>query len=504
VQVGDPFFEKLLIESCLEVMAQDLVVAIQDMGAAGLTSSSFEMASKGGVGLKLELDKVPVRDSSITPEEILLSESQERMLLICEPSKFQRLQAVFKKWDLDAEVVGEIIKDKKVQLYWRGDLLTDIDPDLLVENAPKYERPYSQWNRVHSDQKWLEQLSPIQSVSEKLMSLTRDVRACSREWIYRQYDQRVGARTARGCSDSVGMIVLPQTQRVLAIALGHRPYLSQWDAAEGGKDAVFYPALEMCAKGFTPLAVTDCLNFGNPEKPEIMSEFVAAVENISEACKALDTPVISGNVSFYNETQGENIISTPATGVVGLKEQIEGIPSSQFLTEGAQIYLLRNLQLQISGQCRVSEMREIKGHGHIEFTEVSEFCQLVRTLSQVNGVEATRVSGKFGLAYALMRMCTDELGFAVNNGNFLGENENTQTWFTEQFYEVLFVVDKAYHLDFAKKWADMRKKTGKDQLWRMGEVTANTIQFGAEKPVAVKHYIQAYKEAWGQNFESMA
>ena len=508
VQVGDPFYEKLLIESCLEVMAQDLVVAIQDMGAAGLTSSSFEMASKGGVGFKIHLDRVPVRDSSITPEEVLLSESQERMLLICEPANFKTLQGIFKKWNLDAEVIGEVVATKKIEIYWQGELLTDIDPDLLVENAPCYERPYTAWTKTHTDSSWVKKLSPVNSVTEKLMSLLRDVRATSRQWIYRQYDQRVGARTARDCSDSVGVIRLRDTGRALGLVLGHRPYLSQWDAGVGAGDAIFYPALELSAKGFQPLAVTDCLNFGNPEKKDIMSEFVVAVEKMSEACEVLDTPVISGNVSFYNETQGQNIISTPATGMVGLRDSLDFVPNSHFVKESSQIYLMRLPLIHLSGQANGLGASSLNGHGRLDAKAVASFCQLVFQLSQAKGVEATRVCGKMGLAYSLVRMCTSSLGFSVTPGTFLGESENDGEskahWFTEHLYEVLFVVNKEASPAFAQGWSKLRSNEGIDQLWRLGEVIPGEVHFEGESHVTVGQFVEAYKEGWRQHFESLA
>lgn len=318
IQVGDPFFEKLLIESCLEVLGKNLVVAMQDMGAAGLTSSSFEMASKGQVGLKIDLSLVPMRDSSMNPEEVLLSESQERMLLICEPSKFNELKTVFNKWGLDAVRLGEVTKDRKVKLLWKNEILTDIDPDLLVEKAPRYERPFETWSMPRRTNSELKKVQPIKKHQENL------------NWIYSQYDQRVGARTAQACESSVATVQLDHSKRGLSIAVGCRPDVMRIDAFIGGLDAVYYPAFQMALQGSKALAVTDCLNFGNPQKKEIMSEFVASVEGIAEASKKLDAPVISGNVSFYNETETQNIISTPATGLVGLRSDVEDLWSNSF------------------------------------------------------------------------------------------------------------------------------------------------------------------------------
>ena len=233
IQKGDPFFEKLLIESCLEVMRENLVVAIQDMGAAGLTSSSFEMAAKGDVGFTLWLDKVPLRDSTMTPEEILLSESQERMLMVVEPGKIEKLKAVFTKWDLDAEVIGEVTKDRRLRLFWRDEKICDIDPSLLVDEAPLYQRPYDKWVPNYQNEDWTPLEKKDRHFSETLRAVLTDIRGTSRKWIYSQYDQRVGARTAFDCSESVGVIELP-SGRALGLVLGCRPYVMRFDARVGG------------------------------------------------------------------------------------------------------------------------------------------------------------------------------------------------------------------------------------------------------------------------------
>ena len=263
VQIGDPFFEKLLIESCLEAMKANLVEAIQDMGASGLTSSSFEMASKGQVGMKLHLDQVPLRDQGLTPEDILLSESQERMLVICRPENFQKLKSIFNKWDLQVGQIGHIIKERQVYLYWHGKQIAKIDPDILVKDAPEYDRPYSNKN----DDKGYAFFNASQSdKAPPMLNRLSSVQGCSRRWIFQQYDQRVGAKTVRDCSYSVGVVKLPESQKDLGIVLGGRPHVMQQNALIGGMDSVFYPAIELAIKGFDPIAVTNCLNFGNPQK----------------------------------------------------------------------------------------------------------------------------------------------------------------------------------------------------------------------------------------------
>ncbi|RME14675.1 MAG: phosphoribosylformylglycinamidine synthase subunit PurL, partial [Bdellovibrio sp.] len=334
IQKGDPFYEKLLIEACLEVMSQNWVEAIQDMGAAGLTSSSFEMASKGRVGLSLHLDKVPLRDPHMTPEDILLSESQERMLLICQPQNFKALSEVFFKWDLDAVIIGEVQENETVDLYWRGELLTSLSPKWVVDEAPLYERPYKKPPQKRAPFSKLE----VEDELKTLFSMLKSAQGSGRQWVYRQFDQRVGGRTVFAGGEPVAVLCLPESKRYLGIVLGCRPYLMRWDVEVGAKDAIFYPALCLAVKGMRPLAVTDCLNFGNPEKEEIMGELVTSIEAMSEACQFLSTPVISGNVSLYNETLGKNITPTPAVGMVGLGEKMP--PPSVFQSEGEQVFLV--------------------------------------------------------------------------------------------------------------------------------------------------------------------
>lgn len=433
VQIGDPFFEKLLIESCLEVINQKLVVAIQDMGAAGLTSSSFEMSSKGGVGLRLDLDKVPLRDSTLTPEDILLSESQERMLLICEPDKLSKIQEVFHRWGLDATTIGKVLPTKNIELYWKNEKICEIDPDLLVENAPRYDRPYNKYTRKNRGNFHFE----VFDAEETLIEILSSEYGTSREWIFNQYDQRVGAQTAMDCSNSIGAIRLEHSNRALGVSLGCRPYLMRLDARIGALDAVFYPALNLAIKGFEPVALTDCLNFASPENPEIMTDFVTSVESISDVCKALNAPVISGNVSFYNETLGEPITSTPATALVGLRESVENIPKD-ILREAQTVYLVYNHQLTTGGKLEEFYKNQIHAEDKdIHIKETADWIFSLKDVSMDENVKMTKAVGKFGLAYALARAC-EKVGFISDNlPDFIRSNEDL---FRERLYEVLFAV----------------------------------------------------------------
>ncbi len=499
VQIGDPFFEKLLIESCLEVMAQDLVVAIQDMGAAGLTSSSFEMASKGGVGLKMNLDDVPLRDPTMSPEEILLSESQERMLLICEPSKFEQLQAVFHRWGLDAVKIGEVLDERVVELRWRNETICKIDPDLLVENCPQYQRPYSPWkakNRVagSSDVK-----TGVKNANEFLSSVLKDVRGTSRKWIYHQYDSRVGAKTVRDCADSVGIVRLPESGRGLGVILGCRPYVMRWDAREGGIDAVAYPALELAAKGFEPLAVTDCLNFGNPERENIMSEFVASLEGMSATCENLDAPIISGNVSFYNETMGQNITSTPSTGLIGLRDTVSEIPVSEFSSDGEAIYLLRLPMVATGGATQELNKLPVTGFGQLEPSLIGAFTRLVRVLADYREggtlLSSTRIVGKFGLAYALARMSMRGTGCRIDVDKLKAARGEVSTddLFREHMYEIVVTAKKGREQDLEAEFRQIRGALASADLLPIGRTGGQKVEIAGVLDYALTDIQNSYK-----------
>lgn len=514
IQIGDPFFEKLLIESCLEVMKQDLVVAIQDMGAAGLTSSSFEMSSKGGVGFKIQLDQVPLRDSSMSPEDVLLSESQERMLLVCEPAKFEALSAVFQRWGLDAAKIGEVTAKKTVELHWKGELLTEIDPDLLVENAPQYQRPFKvlpPQNRVPS-RTWAsaraKKAGRAQGAASTCIHLClRDVRGTSRKFIYRQYDSRVGAATARDTSDSVGVVKLKDSNRALGIVLGCRPHLMRLDARVGGLDAIAYPALELALKGFETLAVTDCLNFGNPEKESVMSDFVAALDGMNSVCASLEAPIISGNVSFYNETMGKNISPTPSTGLVGLRDSLESLPLSHFATAGQAIYVLKLPGFVTGGTDQESFDPVAQAMGELDGRVVGDFIRAALKLSRAPGVSATRAVGKFGLAYALARMTLETgVGATVETEGLklIRPEIDDASVFEEHLYEAIFVVDTARTVDFEDAFTAIRQISPTAELHRIGLTGGASLEIGSLLSSDTKSLKDSYHNGWSENFESLA
>ena len=341
VQVGDPFTEKLLIEACLELMASDAIVAIQDMGAAGLTSSSVEMASKGGVGIRLEMDKVPCREEGMTPYEMMLSESQERMLMVLKPGREEEAEAIFRKWELDFAVIGEVTDTGRMELNWKGEKVADIPLGPLADDAPCYERPYS----IPKAAEPLSEIPRSGDIGADLLKLMGSENIASRRWVWQQYDQQVGADTIQRPGGDAAVVRVHGTKKALAISCDVTPRYCYADPVEGGKQAVAEAYRNLCAVGAKPLAVTNCLNFGNPQRPEIMGQFVGCLEGMAEACRALDFPIVSGNVSLYNETKNDDgsslaILPTPAIGAVGLLEDWQKSATLAFKDLGESLMLI--------------------------------------------------------------------------------------------------------------------------------------------------------------------
>lgn len=338
VQVGDPFTEKLLLEACLELMATDAIVAIQDMGAAGLTSSSVEMASKGNVGITLNLDEVPQRETEMQPFELMLSESQERMLMVLKPGREDEARAIFEKWELDLSVIGETNDSERLVLTSGGDVVADIPVPPLVAAAPEYERP---WTATPPREVLGHDAVPAPfDLGVALLSLIESPDLCSRRWIWEQYDHMVMGDTVARPGGDAAIVRVHGTEKALAISTDCTPRYVEANPVEGGKQAVAESWRNVTAVGATPLAVTNNLNFGNPERPEIMGQLVGAVQGMGAACIALDSPVVSGNVSLYNETNGTAILPTPVIGCVGLLEDVNQRMGSAFEAEGDAIFVI--------------------------------------------------------------------------------------------------------------------------------------------------------------------
>ncbi|ATP18686.1 MULTISPECIES: phosphoribosylformylglycinamidine synthase subunit PurL [Sphingobium] len=346
VQVGDPFTEKLLIEACLELMASDAIVAIQDMGAAGLTSSSVEMASKGGVGLHLKMDDVPQRETGMTTYEMMLSESQERMLMVLKPGREAFAEAIFRKWELDFAVIGHVTDTGRMVLEHKGEIVCDIPLAPLADDAPLYDRPsmpkdeYKIWSKVEP----LGEIAESADIGADLVTLMGSPDIASRRWIWEQYDHMVGADTVQRPGGDAAVVRVHGSSKGIAISTDCTPRYCYADPYEGGKQAIAECYRNLSAVGSTPLAVTNCLNFANPQRPEIMAQLTGCLEGMGDACRAFDFPIVSGNVSLYNESKatggGSAILPTPAIGGIGLLADIDAMATVAFKNAGDAIWLV--------------------------------------------------------------------------------------------------------------------------------------------------------------------
>jgi phosphoribosylformylglycinamidine synthase len=349
VQVGDPFMEKLLLEACLEAVKSDALVGIQDMGAAGLTSSSAEMASKGGFGIEMNLDLVPQRETGMTPYEMMLSESQERMLLVVKQGREDEIAAIFAKYGLEAKAIGKVTDDKMLRLWFRGEVAAEIPVDALAKDAPVYHKPSKEPAYYREFQAMAPYMPAIEDYNATLLGLLAQPTIASKEWVYDQYDYMVRTNTVVAPGSDAAVVRIRGTNKALALTTDCNSRYLYLDPETGGKIAVAEAARNVVCSGAKPLAITDCLNFGSPEKPEIFWQLEKAVDGMSAACRALGTPVVSGNVSLYNETNGVAVYPTPVVGMVGLIEDLSHITTQLFKQAGDLIYVIGEAKPEFGG-----------------------------------------------------------------------------------------------------------------------------------------------------------
>jgi phosphoribosylformylglycinamidine synthase len=412
VQVGDPFTEKLLIEACLELMATDAIVAIQDMGAAGLTSSSVEMASKGGAGIRLNMNAVPCREEGMTPYEMMLSESQERMLMVLQPGKEPMAEAIFRKWELDFAVIGEVTDTGHMVLEFDGEVVCDIPLAPLADEAPLYDRPhvsrdeYKAWAQV----KPLGDVPQSADIGADLLKLMACPDLASRRWIWEQYDSQVGADTLQKSGGDAAVVRVHGTRKALAMSTDCTPRYCYADPYEGGKQAIAECYRNLSAVGATPLAVTNCLNFANPQRPEIMAQIVGCLEGMADACRALDFPIVSGNVSLYNESKatggGSAILPTPAIGGVGLMQDHETMATIGFKAEGDAIFVIGRSDGHLGQSLWLRELhgREDGSPPPVDLVTERRHAEFVRKLIDEGKVSAVHDISDGGLLVVLAEM----------------------------------------------------------------------------------------------------
>ena len=482
VQVGDPFTEKRLMEATLELMQTGAVISIQDMGAAGLTCSAVEMGDKGGLGIRLDLDSVPCREQGMTAYEMMLSESQERMLMVLRPEKEAEAKAVFDKWDLDFAIVGETIPEDRFLIQHQGKTWADLPLSKLSSMAPEYDRPHVP-TEVNAELDDIPAVDPI----DGLKALISSPNYSSRQWVYEQYDSQVMADTMRIPGFGAGVIRVHGTNKALAFTSDVTPRYVKANPVEGGKQAVAEAFRNLIATGAKPLASTDNLNFGNPEKPEIMGQFVGAIQGIGEACKALDMPIVSGNVSLYNETDGQAILPTPTIGAVGL---------------------IANADDAITGIARDGHVALVVGEtkGHL-----GQSALLAEVFGRVEGdaphvdLAAERAAGDFILANrAMITACTDlsdgglalaafEMAEASGVGVVLDDADQAQLFGEDQGrYLIACNFDMAEALMVAAGQAGVTLST-------VGKFTGDAVSFGGTS-APLEELSGLYRTSFGGHF----
>ena len=484
VQVGDPFTEKLLLEACQELMASDAIIGIQDMGAAGLTSSSVEMADKGGVGIVLDLDKVPCRETHMTGYEMLLSESQERMLMVLKPSREPEAEAIFSRWGLDFAVIGELTDTGRMVVNHQGRTIADMPLGPLADGAPEYDRPHVPTPQAADFDSSL--LADAPDMADALTTLMASSEIASRRWVYEQYDSMVMGDTLAGPGGDAALVRVHGTQKALAISTDVTPRYCFADPIEGGKQAVAEAYRNISATGATPLAITNCLNFGNPERAEIMGQFVGCLEGMGDAGRSLDFPVVSGNVSLYNETNGTGILPTPAIGGVGLLKQHDKAVGSRFTAEGQIIYLLGNTQGHLGASLY---QRDILGNDSVfapppvNLDAEAAHGAVVREAIDKGLIAAAHDVSDGGLAVALAEMA---IGHSI--GAEISVQGDTGFWFGEDQARYVLTVT----LDNAAAFETLAVGL---PLHKIGTTTGAELKFGDTVTISVKQ-LHDLHEGW--------
>ena len=499
VQVGDPFTEKRLLEACLELMATGAVIAIQDMGAAGLTCSAVEMGAKGNLGVELDLDMVPVRETNMTAYEMMLSESQERMLMVLHPDKEAVARAVFVKWELDFATVGKTTDDLRFRVLWQGDEVANLPIKDLGDQAPEYDRP---WTPAAPAPALAAGDVPQMDVADALLKLVGGHQCASRRWVYEQYDTMIQGNSVQRPGGDAGVIrVDGHPTKGLAFTSDVTPRYCQADPYEGGKQAVAEAWRNLTATGAEPLAATDNLNFGNPERPEIMSQLVHAIKGIGEACLALDFPIVSGNVSLYNETNGQGILPTPTIGGVGLLPDWTGMASIAFAAENQAILLvgspdMRGTHLGQSIYLRDLFDRRDGSAPPVDLAHERRTGDFVRQLIRSGVVTACHDLSDGGLGVALAEMAVAS-GIGAQIVDLEGQDPVLQ-YFGEDQGRYLVTVNLDPQGDAMLALWDQARQLGVFCPW-IGTTGGTALTLGAARPVPVAD-LKAAHEGWFPGF----
>ena len=482
VQVGDPFTEKCLLEACLELMASGAVIAIQDMGAAGLTSSAVEMGAKGDLGIELDLDKVPCREEGMTAYEMMLSESQERMLMVLRPEQEKQAEAIFHKWGLDFAIVGKTTDTLRFIIKHEGEVKADLPIKQMGDEAPEYDRPWTAPKKLPV----LKDVPAPADLAAAILKIVGSPDMCSRRWVWEQYDSLIQSNTAQIPGGDAGVVRI-RDKKAIAVSTDVTPRYVEADPFEGGKQAVAECWRNLTAVGAEPIAITDNLNFGNPERPEIMGQFVFAIKGISEACIALDFPVVSGNVSLYNETNGQGILPTPAIGGIGVLKDVTKMATLALKSDGDAILLIGGLGSHLGQSTYLREMlgREEGAPPPVDLALEKRHGDFVRNLINSSQVTAVHDISDGGLGLAVIEM-------AMASG--LGASLSALT------HEQLFGEDQARYVVTCKSGDAVRLLTEATAagvpMVKLGEVTADPTLKLANGPSIPVAQLRTAHEAW--------
>nr|WP_054548975.1 phosphoribosylformylglycinamidine synthase subunit PurL [Lysinibacillus sphaericus] len=488
VQVGDPFMEKLLLEACLEVVKSDALVGIQDMGAAGLTSSSAEMASKAGSGVEMNLDLVPQRETGMSAYEMMLSESQERMLLVVKKGREDEIKAIFDKYDLDAVAIGRVTDDKMLRLLHKGEVVAEVPADALAEDAPVYHKPsaepayYAQFQAIENTE------PAVTDYKETLIALLKAPTIASKEWVYDQYDYQVRTSTVVKPGSDAAVIRVRGTNKGLAMTTDCNSRYIYLDPEVGGAIAVAEAARNIVATGGTPLAITDCLNFGNPEKPEIFWQIEKSADGISAACTALNAPVIGGNVSLYNERSGEAVYPTPTIGMVGLIEDLAHVTTQDVKAAGDLVFVIGETKTEFGG----SELQKLLNNGVISGKAPAIDLEVEATRQQalLKAIKAGLVQSAHDVAEGGLAVAIAETTFGAKG---LGVDVTltgsaTTALFSESQSRFVVTVKEENAAAFVEIMKDAQK---------IGVVTNDAlVKINGDKGVLVEGTVEEFRSNW--------
>ncbi|MER1986824.1 MAG: phosphoribosylformylglycinamidine synthase subunit PurL [Solibacillus sp.] len=487
VQVGDPFMEKLLLEACLEVVKSDALVGIQDMGAAGLTSSSAEMASKAGTGVEMNLDLIPQRETNMTAYEMMLSESQERMLMVVKAGREDEIKVIFDKYDLDAVAVGRVTDDKMLRLIHNGEVVAEVLADALAEDAPVYIMPEEEPAYFAEFQAMPNAEPTVANYKEALTALLKAPTVASKEWVYDQYDYQVRTNTVVAPGSDAAVVRVRGTNKGLAMTTDCNSRYIYLDPTTGGKIAVAEAARNIVCSGGQPLAITDCLNFGNPEKPEIFWQIQKSADGISEACLALDAPVIGGNVSMYNERSGEAVYPTPTIGMVGLVKDLSHVTTQEVKAAGDVVYVIGETKTEFGGS-ELQKLVEGKISGQAPTIDLN-----IEAARQQSILEAIRA----GLVQSAHDVSEGGMAAALAEKTFSAQGLGLNVTLTGSAVTALFAESQSRFVLTVKEQNAAAFEAIVTDAKKIGHVTNDSkLVINGETGVLVEGTVEEFRSAW--------